>query len=154
VNTPLLKLGGVSRVTNVPLPTLGRWLDRGTIKQSRRDKSSGGSGQHRQFSRNTIVQIAIAKQLIDLGISAGPANAAASLFTEHGQRDRAAGEPFAQGRAILVIRPTGPIVLNAQFDADFSELSDFGVAFVAVDCGKICKAIDAIFNSTNNLKAT
>src|SRR5260370_527378 len=35
--TPLLKLGGLSRATGIPLPTLGRWLDRVTIKQSRRD---------------------------------------------------------------------------------------------------------------------
>jgi DNA-binding transcriptional MerR regulator len=152
--TPLLKLGGLSRATGVSVPTLGRWFDRGTIKQSRRDKASTGHGDHRQFSRNTIIQIAIAKQLIDLGISAGPANAAASLFTEHGQRDREPAQPFGHGRTILALRPTGPVVLNVQFDADFSELSDFGVAFVAVDCGMICKTIDAIFNSTNNLKAT
>jgi hypothetical protein len=127
---------------------LGRWLDRGTIKQSRRDVASGGSGEHRKFSRNTTVQIAIAKQLIDLGINAGPANAAASLFTEHGQRNRAVGEPFSQGRTILALRPTGAVVLNAQVDADFSELSDFGVAFVAVDCGKICKEVDSIILNT------
>jgi hypothetical protein len=147
VTQPLLKLGGVSRATNVPLPTLGRWLDRGTIKSSRRDKASGGSGEHRQFSRNTIVQIAIARKLIELGIAAGPANAAASLFTEHGQGNRVAGEPFSQGRSILVIRPTGPVLINTQFDAEFSELSDYGVAFVGVDCGKVCKEVDSILNA-------
>ena len=144
---PLLKLGAVSRATNIPLPTLGRWLDRGTIKQSRRDKASTGSGEHRQFSRNTIVQIAIARKFIELGINAGRANAAAALFTDHGQRNRAPGEPFAEGLTILALRPTGASVFNAQFDADFSELSDFGVAFVAIDCGKICKTMDAILIS-------
>ena len=148
MSQPLLKLGGVSRATNVPLPTLGRWLDRGTIKHSPRDKASGGSGDYRQFSRNTIVQIAIARKLIELGIPAGPANAAASLFTEHGQRNREPAQPFDHGRTILALRPTGAVVLNAQFDADFSELSDFGVAFVAVDCGKVCKEIDEAINST------
>jgi DNA-binding transcriptional MerR regulator len=151
---PQMKIGDVSRVTGIPIAKLGRWIDRRTIQPSRNDHPSTGTGDHRTFSRATINKIAIAKKLIELGISAGPANAAASLFTEHGQRDRAAGEPFAQGRTILALRPTGAVVLNAQFDADFSELSDFGVAFAAVDCGKICKAIDAISNSTNNLKAT
>lgn len=151
--TPLLKLGGLSRATGVSVPTLGRWFDRGTIKQSRRDKSSTGSGEHRQFSRNTVIQIAIAKQLIDLGMSAGPANTAASVFTEHGQRDRKPAEPFAQGRTIMALRKSGTVVLNA-FDADFSELSDFGIAFAAVDCGKVCKEIDALFTSTNISKAT
>jgi DNA-binding transcriptional MerR regulator len=144
VTHPLLKLGAVSRATNVPLPTLGRWLDRGTIKPSCRDKASGGSGEHRQFSRNTIIQIAIARKLIELGIAAGPANEAASMFTEHAQRDRAAGTPFAQGRTILVIRPTGPVILNPLFDAEFSELADYGIAFVAVDCGKACNEVDSI----------
>jgi hypothetical protein len=148
---PLFKVGDVSRFTNVPIPTICRWKDRKTIKHSTHDKPSTGSGDHRGFSRNTIVQIAIAKQLIDLGISAGPANGAASMFTEHGQRDRVAGEPFAQGRTILVIRPTGPIVLNSQFDAEFSELADYGIAFVAVDCGKTCEEVDLILNSKNNI---
>jgi DNA-binding transcriptional MerR regulator len=151
VTHPLLKLGAVSRATNIPLPTLGRWLDRGTIKQSRRDKASTGSGEHRQFSRNTIVQIAIARKFIELGINAGRANAAAALFTEHSQRDRAACERFPQGRTILVIRPTGPVIINPMFDADFSELSDYGIAFVAVDCGKTCDEIDSILNSKTNI---
>jgi hypothetical protein len=82
MSTPLLKLGGVSRVTGVPVPTLGRWFDRGTIESSHLDVTTSGSGEYRQFSRATINKIAIARKLIGLGISAGPANAAASLFTE------------------------------------------------------------------------
>jgi hypothetical protein len=80
--TPLLKLGGVSRVTGVPLPTLGRWLDRRTIESTHLDVTTSGSGEYRQFSRNTVNKIAIAKKLIELGINAGPAIAAASLFTD------------------------------------------------------------------------
>src|ERR1700682_1201232 len=145
--TPLLKLGGLSRATGASVATLRRWFDRGKFKQSRRDKASTGHGDHRQFSRNTVVQIAIAKQLIELGIGAGRANAAASMFTDHGQRNRAAGETFSQGRTILVIRPTGPVILNPLFDAEFSELADYGIAFVAVDCGKTCSEVDSILNS-------
>ncbi len=73
------------------------------------------------------------------------------MFTEHGQRDRAACEAFPQGRTILVIRATGPVIINPMFDADFSELSDYGIAFVAVDCGKTCDEIDSILNSKNNI---
>jgi hypothetical protein len=145
-----LKLGGLSRVTKVSRATLAHRLDRGTFKSSRRDKRSQGSGQHREFCRDTIIGIAIAQKLIELGISASRANAAASLFTEHGQRGRAAGEPFSLGRTILVIRPTGPIILNPQFDAEFSELADYGIAFVAVDCGKTCNEVDEALNTTIN----
>ena len=144
---PQMKIGDVSRVTGVPIPMLGRWLDRQTIQPSRNDKPSVGTGDHRTFSRATINKIAIAKKLIELGINAGSANEAASLFTDNGQYDRVAGEPFSQGRTILALRPTGAVVLNAQLDADFSELSDFGVAFAAVDCGKVCTEIDSILNT-------
>ena len=35
MTTPLLKLGGLSRVTGVPGPTLLRWWDRNTIESCR-----------------------------------------------------------------------------------------------------------------------
>jgi DNA-binding transcriptional MerR regulator len=79
-----LKIGDVSRITGVPIPTLCRWLDRRTIKLSKNDKPSTGTGDHRTFSRATINQIAIAKRLIELGLGAGRANAAAAMFTEQG----------------------------------------------------------------------
>jgi DNA-binding transcriptional MerR regulator len=79
-----LKIGDVSRITGVPIPTLCRWLDRRVIKPSRTDHPSRGTGDHRTFGRATINQIAIAKKLIELGIGAGPANAAAAMFTEQG----------------------------------------------------------------------
>lgn len=143
-----LKIGDVSRVTGVPIPTLCRWLDRRVIEPSRRDHPSSGTGDHRTFGRAIINKIAIAKKLIAVGIAAGPANAAASMFTDHGQRNRAAGEPFAQGRTLLVLRASGPVIINSIFDAEFSELAADGIAFVALDCGKTVKEIDAILNTT------
>ncbi len=142
-----MKIGDVSRLTGFRTPTLCRWADRGTLKPNRRDKATTGHGDHRTFSRDTIVQIAIAKPMIELGISAGAANAAASLFTDHGQPGRSAGEPFAQGRTLLILRPTGPVVINPEFDAEFSEMAASGIAFAAVDCGKVCNEIDSLINN-------
>jgi DNA-binding transcriptional MerR regulator len=79
-----LKKGEVSRVTGVPLANLTRWLDRFVIKPARNDYHSCGTGDHRTFGRATINQIAIARKLIELGMSASPANAAAKFFTEQG----------------------------------------------------------------------
>jgi DNA-binding transcriptional MerR regulator len=78
------KIGDVSRVTGVSIPMLHRWLDRRVIKLNRNDHSSTGTGDAIIFGRNTINQIAIAKKLIELGVGAGSANAAAALFTEKG----------------------------------------------------------------------
>jgi DNA-binding transcriptional MerR regulator len=139
---PQLKIGDVSSATGVPIPTLGRWLDRRTIKQSSSEHHSTGTGDHRTFNRATINQIAIAKKLTELGVSATPANAAASLFTHQPQPGRAANESFKQDRTLLVLRATGPMVINLPYDADFCDLADHGTAFVAIDCGKICKEVD------------
>jgi DNA-binding transcriptional MerR regulator len=81
-----LRIGAVASVTGVRNVQLSRWLDRNTIQPSRFDKSTTGKSDFRTFSRATINQIAIAKKLIDLGVDAGPANAAAALFTERGNK--------------------------------------------------------------------
>jgi hypothetical protein len=136
------KIGVVSAATGVPIPTLGRWHDRKTLKLSRLDKVSTGSGDHRLFSRATIDQIAIAKTLIDLGIAASPANRAAAHFTEL----------FPCGRTLLLITPTDALIVNAEFSAT---LTDFcGRPFcsaVIVDCGHVIAAVDHALTSTKDI---
>jgi hypothetical protein len=122
---------------------LGRWLDRRTIQPSRNDKQSAGSGDHRTFSRATINKIAIAKKLIDLGISAGPANAAASLFTDQGKRMRPANELYEFGRTLLVMKSSGTQILNADFNASLTDICGrpFETA-ILVDIGQTIRAVD------------
>jgi DNA-binding transcriptional MerR regulator len=139
--TPLLKLGGVSRATGVPLATLGRWCDRGTIKQSRRDKASTGHGDHRQFSRNTIVQIAIARKLIELGISAGRANKAAAAFTDEGQTGRAPGALFSCGRTVLIISTAGARVRQTFHD---TTLAEAGTCSIILDLNWVVGSVDEL----------
>jgi hypothetical protein len=129
----MYKTGAVSAVTGVAAAKLGRWQDRKTLKPSRLDKASTGSGDHRLFSRATIYQIAIAKAQIDLGIAATPANAAASLFT--GLNDF--------GRTLLVIGASGSQIVNADFNAPLTDICGrpFKAAII-VDVGAITKTID------------
>jgi DNA-binding transcriptional MerR regulator len=145
--TPLLKLGGLSRATGVSVPTLGRWFDRGTIKQSRRDKASTGHGDHRQFSRNTVVQIAIARKLIELGIAAGRANDAASLFTDEGQTGRAPGELFSCGKTLLTLGPNGASVRNVFHDTPWSDLTKHGACTIIVDLNRVVEQVDSALDS-------
>lgn len=137
-----LKIGDVSRVTHVPIPTLCRWLDRRTMVLSRDDKPSNGTGDHRMFSRSAVNKIAIARKLIEFEIAAGPANTAAEQFTDKSQPGRAANECFAHNRTMLCLRPSGPVVINAPFYADFEFLSDHGAGLVSIDCGKVCSEVD------------
>jgi hypothetical protein len=111
MTSPMFKTGAVCAATGVSVAKLGRWQDRKTLNPSRHDKASSGSGDHRQFSRETINRIAIAKKLIDLGIPASPANQAAALFIEL----------YQFGRTLLVLKSSGAQIINADFNAALSD---------------------------------
>ena len=138
--TPLIKMGGVSAATGVPLPTLGRWCDRKTIMPSRRDRTSTGSGDHRQFSRNTVLQIAIAKQLIDIGIGAGRANKAAAVFADN-------AELFPCGKTLLIHSPSGTSVRNGLHDTPLSDLNTDG-ACIVLEINRVVEHVDSILKVT------
>jgi hypothetical protein len=138
-----LRIGSVARVTGVRDVQLLRWLDRNTIQPSRFDKPTTGSGDFRTFSRATINQIAIAKKLIDLGVPAGPANAAASLFTEIGQPGRAANEVFEFGLTVMIHTASGTTIKNIDSESSLADV--FGRNFdssITVNIGPILKAVD------------
>jgi hypothetical protein len=141
---PQLKLGEVSHVTGVPITRLGRWLDRETIKPSRSDHRTRGTGDHRTFSRATIIQIAIAKALIELGVGAGAANTAAALFTDCGNAGREPGELFEHGKTMLVVGPEGATVKNVPYDATLADVSNHGVCSITVDLNRIVESVDTI----------
>jgi hypothetical protein len=117
----LLKLGDLSRITNIPKSTLAQRFDRGIFKLSRRDKASRGSGEHKEFCRDTITGISIAQKLIELGVGVTPANKAASLVCQS-QPGRAAGETFEFGRAILIHTSTGTTIKNLDSDSSIADV--------------------------------
>ena len=140
----MYKTGAVSAATGVSAAKLSRWQDRKTLKPSRQDKASSGSGDHRLFSRVTIDRIAIAKRLTDLGIAARPANQAAASFVE----------PYKFGRTLLVVKPSGGSqILNAEFNATLTDICGRPFESAAiVDIGQIILAVDHALIS--NLKDT
>jgi hypothetical protein len=145
-----MKIGDVSRITGVRDVTLSRWLDRETIKPSRADGRSRGTGDHRTFSRATINTIAIARQSIKLGmISAAPAIAAAQLFTEQGQPGRAPNKLFEFGLTVMIHTEGKTSIRNLDPDASLSEA--FGRNFdsyIAVNIGPIIKNLDKLISTT------
>jgi hypothetical protein len=135
----MYKTGAVCAATGVPAARLGRWQDRKTLQPSRHDKASSGTGDHRQFSRDTIIRIAIAKTLTDLGIAANPANKAATLFTGL----------FQFGRTVLTLTRTGAKIVNADYNAPLTEICGRPFqAAVIVDIGQIVMAVDQALIST------
>jgi hypothetical protein len=136
------KTGVVCAATGVPAARLGRWKDRKTFEPSRDDKGSTGSGDHRLFSRESVNRIAIAKALTDLGIAAKPANQAATLFET----------TYEFGRTLLVLRPTGWQIVNAEFNAPLTDICGrpFEAAII-VDVGAITKTIDETLTNQKDL---
>jgi hypothetical protein len=63
-------------------------------------------------------------------------------FTDKPSPGRPAGKLFKQDRTLLILRPTGPVVINATHYADFDSLSDHSEILFAVDCGKVCQEVD------------
>jgi hypothetical protein len=140
---PLLRLGGLSRVTGVPEPRLSRWLDRRTIEPTNLDVSTSGSGDYRQFSRATVNKVGIARKLIGLGIPAGPANIAAAHYTDVGDGKRAGNELYEFGRTVLIHTEAGTTIKN--LDADVSISEAFGrpmTPAVLLDIGPVIHEID------------
>ncbi len=144
-----LRIGDVARVTGVRNVQLSRWLDRHTIQLSRLDKGSTGTGGFRTFSRATINQIAIAKKLIDLGVAAGPANAAATLFTEMGQPGRPANELFEFGLTVMIHSESGTSITNADSDSSLSDVFGRGLKpAIFLNIAPVIRVVDKLILTT------
>jgi hypothetical protein len=142
----MLKLSGVCRITKVPEATAAQRLDRGIWKMSRRDTPSKGSGQHKEFCRDTTIRFAIAQKLIELNVGAKPASEAASLFTEQ-QPGRNAGDVFEFGKTLMLVsQASGSRIVNVGYDDSLIDIlgRPFEAAIV-VDIGQIVKAVDSEF---------
>jgi hypothetical protein len=145
LSTPLLKLGGLSRVTGVKESQVLRWLDRGTggIESSRFDSTTSGAGDHRHFSLPTINKVGIASKLMLLNISAGQALADAARYTDFGDGNRAPNELFEFGRTVIVHTATGTTIKN--LDADSSLADAFGrpmTPAIILDIGPVIDEIN------------
>lgn len=79
--------GQVVAATELPNHTLQSWLKRNMLTGKPVEPIEGGgvSGSHRKFSFFTIMEIAVAKALTDLGISAADALRTAQHFAHVGQ---------------------------------------------------------------------
>jgi hypothetical protein len=139
----MLKLAGVCRIAKVPEATAAQRLDRGIWKMSRRDTHSQGSGQHKEFCRDTTIRFAISQKLIELNVGAKPASEAASLFDQP-QPGRNAGDVFEFGRTLLIKKAGGSRVVNVGYDDSLIDIlgRPFEAAII-VDIGQIARAVDS-----------
>jgi len=90
--------GQVVAVTCLPNNTLQSWLKRGVLTGMPSSPIGGGgvSGSHRRFSFCSVMEVAVAKALGDVGLSAANAVLAAKRFAHAGDVEpiRFPGLPF------------------------------------------------------------
>jgi len=96
--------GDVCRVAGVTNPALQTWIRRGLIVgEAGGVDMPGKPGVRRSFGFYTVMEIAVAAALTDLGLSAAQAFKAAQRFAHTGDESRMAAFPFPDGRTFLCV---------------------------------------------------
>ena len=114
---PLFPLGRAAEAAGIDPGFLSQRINRGDpVLDEDRDIDAVGRGSARMFSLDTIVQIAIAERLRQLGIPFKAALLAAAKFVLFGGNsfvgEREAGKPFPKGDTILVHSPVATQAIN------------------------------------------
>jgi len=97
--------GDVCRAAGITNAALQTWIRRGLIV----GHGDGGvdmpgkAGVRRAFGFYTVMEIATAKALTDLGLSASQAFRAAQRFAHTGDSKRMVAFPFAEGRTLVCV---------------------------------------------------
>ena len=142
----------VAHAADMKPRALRQWFDTGVLKLRGNDRKSTGSGHHCGISRRRALQAAITQTCNRHRMSVSYAARAASLFTDEAQPDRPPGELFSDARTFLVFRKDGPVVVKADYDASFSDLSGYHDSVVAIDLKQIVQRVDSILNSKSNIE--
>jgi hypothetical protein len=136
-----LKKSDVLRATKIPNHTFQHWYDRRVIGLSGDDVPGDGKGKPRRFGVRSVIRLAIAHKISQLGIPANIAVTLASRFSDRPQYGRPIGSPFPNGLTYILATPDGAgSVVNVQFDEDVSKfLQD---ATIVVNVSQIISSIN------------
>lgn len=122
--------GQVLRASGATNAALQTWIRRGFIVGQRADTQAEGvaapspvdmpgeSGHRRTFSFYGVVQIAVAKAIIDVSGKAERAFEAAIEFAHLGDEQRSPGVPFRDGRTWLLVAEDEERLVNAKWGED------------------------------------
>jgi DNA-binding transcriptional MerR regulator len=143
----MYKLSAAAHASGVSATNLAAWTDRGIIELRGEDVDTSGSGTPRLYSRNRIIQVAIANSLTKVGLNILRAADAAAVFANENQAGRERGELFATGRTMLVVTALETKVVNSD-----RALGDYGPA-VVIDVGKVVERVDAALGQVRRARA-
>lgn len=108
IYTSKFTTGQTAVAAGISTATLQNWLKRGVIVGHRKDapiEGGGSPGHYRAFSFYNVVEIAVAKQISDLGINLEHAFHAAAVFSHTGDEHRFPALPFPRGYTMLCFSP-------------------------------------------------
>jgi hypothetical protein len=136
-----LKKSDVLKATKIPNHTFQHWYDRRVIGLSGDDVPGDGKGKPRRFGIRSIIKLAIAHKISQLGIPANIAVTLASKFTDTPQYGRPIGGLFAGGLTYILATLDGVgSVVNVQADEDVGKfLQD---ATIVVNVSQIISSIN------------
>jgi hypothetical protein len=142
----------ICRATGFTVPQQNQHIARHTIIPSCYDSKPTGTGDVRLTSSETAYQFAIFGKCTELGIQARRAAEAARLFAVE-QPGRQASAVFEFGRTLLVVKTTGPQIVNVDYDASLSDI--FGrpmPATIIIDIGQVIDEVNVKLSSLKGKK--
>lgn len=123
--------------------TIRRWIDHGVIALRAGDHKPARRGHPCRLSRQRVYQVAITYQLLQVGMTLSQAAKAAFAFTDNGNPGRDPACLFEFGKTLLIIVPKEALVINADYDASFAELTGrIARSAAIVDLNRIVAQVD------------
>lgn len=133
--------GQVLRAANIKNPLLQTWIRRGLIVGEGGVDMPGRPGIRRSFGFYTLIEIAVAAALTDLGLAASQAFSAAQRFAHVGEDGRAIAFPFPAGRTFLCVAGDRSVVVAAAPGEDVFSIArqrlGRPMGFVALDVSEL-----------------
>ena len=129
-----------AKVAGLAESVVRSWVERRIVVLSDKDRDAAGRGQTRLFSFETILQIAIGAELVNLGFGARDACRAALVFAHSGNEHRLPGQLFRDGKTILVVRPgsaSARVVREANLPDAFAASRPGDAAVAIVDLNHV-----------------
>lgn len=111
----LYQTGEVAKAAKIEPFVVNQWVTRGHVVMSDKDRDSHATGRNRLFSFDTVIEIAVAAELVRIGMKAPDALKAARSFAHAGTGiapKRDPGRPFDKGDTFLIVGPAATVVVN------------------------------------------
>jgi hypothetical protein len=139
-----------ARAADISPLQVSTWIVTGILPLDSGDKRSTGRGDRSGLSRERVIQVAIAKQIMLLGIPSSHAVRFASRFTGEGNAGRPRGQLFPHGRTMIFIGVDGATVKNVRISDTLTDVIEGSARCIILDLNQIVAHCDAELNKVKH----